>query len=452
VNYFPIGVREFLSSGRTFNTSVAKVSPGKFLYAVRFFIPFISENDKLVPGNVGSCPNLGPDEVPGRNFWWHNWNNVRFGLVLFFIGNHMNDDLRYIKCFDHLKHNPPGYLNEREGYSDVRIFNYRDKIYLYTSNLRFFSELEVTDVVRMKMAEDVSNIAKSGHNFSIFKIEDVEATEKSEDYKKVFFFDWFYVEGIRILEGTTKFASTSNVALTILSNPKYPLVGTGSYYYHDSNYDIIDYHLVEPYKKQYGVMPMFSFSTPSVEIRPNVYLGVGHIKLHADKLQYLPDTNIEHFVKKLHEQMRQNYGDRYVRHRGGNARRPFSEGECRGYIYMMYFYIFDYDRWSFKMSDFYLPLYLDSKPVTEVDRDYKFALVFPMGLVTEGDSVMVTAGEGDFYSTAMTFSLENIIANCIHSSVAYDLRTAGYYILGYGQNTTFIGENVNSVIEALKLS
>jgi hypothetical protein len=187
----------------------------------------------------------------------------------------------------------------------------------------------------------------------------------------------------------------------------------------------------------YGIMPGFSFATPHISINDDILLGVGHIKIHSDeKYKYIPDSNIDIFRRNLYIQMKKRFGSRYIRHLG--------TGNCEGYIYMLYFYIilnYKTENYQMKLSDGPrpppslpgqdLPIYNGSKyPDSIYDLNYKFSLIFPTGLERTNDTtIVVTCGEGDFYATALTFDLNQVINSCYYDIKNLDLRQYTYNII-----------------------
>ena len=112
----------------------------------------------------------------------------------------------------------------------------------------------------------------------------------------------------------------------------------------------------------------------------------------------------------------------------------------------MYFYTLKYDKTKqeytqFRFSDSFLPLNSDSN---HADK-YKFSLFFPMGL-TWGDPqtktrVIITAGEGDYYSVMLQFQLQQVVNLCtydISNLSEGNINGYDYFLLSYNGKTTEI--------------
>lgn len=82
--------------------------------------------------------------------------------------------------------------------------------------------------------------------------------------------------------------------------------------------------------------------------------------------------------------------------------------------YMLYFFIIYDNDTKMKMSDCYLP-------ISYFTDGYKFSLIFPAGLEVIDDRVIVTAGEGDFYSVFLDFNLNEVLKLCVHDATQLDL-------------------------------
>jgi len=184
----------------------------------------------------------------------------------------------------------------------------------------------------------------------------------------------------------------------------------------------------------YGITPGFSFTSPHIEIEENgkkCWIGVGHTKIRnpAIRFPYIEGSKIEQFRTNLHYQMFAKYGDKYKLHMG-STKPP----KCMGYIYLMYFYKLihngedDYDMF---LSDSYLPLDLSD----ETKDDYKFSLVFPMGIVKQNkdgmDILKISCGEGDYNSIILDFDYKKVMESIKYDVKTFDITTYEYYLLSY---------------------
>lgn len=191
-----------------------------------------------------------------------------------------------------------------------------------------------------------------------------------------------------------------------------------------------------PYKllgKGTDILPQFSFSTPLISItkgNQTYLLGVGHTKiLSGDKFpltnpghDYLAQSKIAKFRQNVYQFYRSEFKDKYKPNFGTMP--DANKSECTGYIYLMYFFLIGChpgaDTFqSYHISDSYLPLLIRRKSITDATyaKDYYFSLIFPTGLIYDKSTdldIYVSAGDGDFYSCVMAFSLEQIIENCRH--------------------------------------
>lgn len=399
---------------RVFNVGIAKFGK-EYLYSVRMRLQKqLDASDKLVPGNLPICKI----DV-GSNFWWGRWINWGgIDITLFFLGDHTKDNFKLLN----LKHYIPrmfyvsrlienNYINA----GDIRITNINDEIYIYWPNLS--NILKVNKIINNNLyLERKYSLDISGKNQQIMTI-------NGDDVQ---FIDWYTKYGVGI--GFTY--NKNKVLYDFITYDKFIILGEGSYDNNDSD-------MIELLGPNYGIMPKFSFSTPHIKIDNNNLLGVGHIKIYtSDEFQYIKNSNIDLFRRQLNFYMKSKFGDKYIRHLG--------TGECEGYIYMLYFYIIPIDAPEndrMIISDSYLPIYTGNKisfsenvlndaPHNVYDENYKFSLVYPTGLEIIGfNSIVVTCGEGDFYSIALTFNLEDVINSCIHDVKSLDLRKYNYFLL-----------------------
>lgn len=94
-----------------------------------------------------------------------------------------------------------------------------------------------------------------------------------------------------------------------------------------------------------------------------------------------------------------------------------------------------------KLSDTYLPLLLDQN-ITE----YKFSLIFPNGLErSDNDNIVVTGGDGDYYSVILEFNLKDVIDRCIHDVQNMDMQKYDYYIIANKDSRSYIGKRLYDI-------
>lgn len=415
---------EYYRDNVYFNTSLAKFNDDTYLYAVRYMDPPVKP---VIPGNDKTC--IDPINI-GTNYWWNKWAYYPGG-TLFFAGNTLYNNLKLcnINVGDNYGY-PYREFGKKSGPGmDIRLFNYENKIYLYDGEFRQVINITynpTTNTIFLLNMIDICFSKLIGKNFSPISI-DIKNYETK-------FFDWFYNNGIII-----RYQSNTNrrsCGIKLIPS-RHSVNGEGSHFTQNIND-------VKTFGVNYGVMPKISFGTPTVKIGIGLYLGVGHIKIHSDeeKYKYKPNSNIELFRSNLYYDMRSIYGDRYIIHKG-TGRPP----NCFGYIYMMYFYIYDEINNTFTMSDAYLPINLNIKQ----EINYKFSLIFPMGLVIDQRKVIISCGEGDYYSVILTFDLDDIYNLCRHNIYDINFISFQYYILAYYNNIGYMGTSLSDIVISNKL-
>jgi hypothetical protein len=435
---------------RCTNTSIAHVTESIYLYAVRVIVN--TKETQLIPGNDEDC--IQKIDI-GLNYWWNHWDrsSTFVGLTIFFLGNHKNNDLSWchIQCVKPTKKlskqfcYTSGYLVNNIPQQDVRIFKHDNVIYLHTLDLEYLCKLEV-DISNKRVNIQQLNISLpkvdlSGINQQILQIKSLDNNEMFVRY-----IDWFLEYGTRIfgvLFDTSKKSSLGGSTLIMkyynntIPYDQFKFRGYGCY--DNKNPDDIS-----KYGTNYGIMPGFSLSTPHVTLENNLIIGCGHSKIHSDieKYPYLEKSKIDLFRKNLYQDYKAEFGDKYIRHLGTG----WAPNGCQGFIYMLYFYIVNGNELkneknhpgSMKISDSFLPLFLSTKEIDgPLDQNYKFSLIFPMGLARDNDKIIITAGEGDFYSVALEFKISDILDLCQYDVRNLDLRNYNYNILAYVNNHQF---------------
>ncbi|AYV85806.1 MAG: hypothetical protein Satyrvirus44_1, partial [Satyrvirus sp.] len=305
-----------------------------------------------------------------------------------------------------------------------------------------------------------------------------------------YYLDWFYEDGINI-QGSDVITSVYIIKYNIPDSDGifYKIIGTGSYVEATDSEKIKSY-----YGANYGIMPMLSFGTPHLYFGSSVIssdslqyysgkeylinisyinliskavidnkdplygLGVGHLKIHSyeNEYPYIKDSSIELFRKNLYLDMRKYFGDRYIRHFGSTN----LSTKCKGYIYMLYFYkltdFVELDSMAFPLnmmlSDAFLPLSLDPKEKDSIfDQDYKFSLVFPMGLAQkDDDTLLVTCGEGDFYSIELEFNKNEVLDLVKHNARCLNFRKYNYYIIATYQGRVYVEDRLETIMQKIR--
>ncbi|AYV85552.1 MAG: hypothetical protein Satyrvirus22_16 [Satyrvirus sp.] len=207
----------------------------------------------------------------------------------------------------------------------------------------------------------------------------------------------------------------------------------------------------------YGISPGFSFGSPLIPVEFNgrqLMLGVGHSKI-SNTGYYVKKSKIWSFRKRAHRLFRKAFGNKYKKHFGSNY-------VAQGYMYLIYFFLLDYttaaekilsseeleygdpEKHGYKyiprimtISDSILPVDLVSWKKT---RKYMFSLFFPMGIVRSGNSLLVSCGEGDFYSLIFRFNFQKVLESCVHDVLDLDMKNYNYHMISYfGENDTKMG-------------
>ncbi|ARF09810.1 hypothetical protein Indivirus_3_59 [Indivirus ILV1] len=435
-----------------YNTSIVKNKDNEYIYVVQR-IEFNEKTDIIIPGNLLECKQMTNGDRPGINFMWNQWNkfsDVAKGYTDFYKGNHKNGNLERFSSFN----------NTDMMTGDFRITKLNNIIFIHDSSIQNHLYLQNNSIIKFF---NFKNIDKKGKNRQIL----------SMDKDHIMYLDWIYQQintGSKSIEPIDEFDK-----LFGLYEPIYEkggvLIKIGDF----SNWNMFRDHWIrfdkfiidgkgshltdkkediEIFGSNYGIIPLFSFSTPHINYQSKQYgnflLGVGHIKIHSDdsKYKYTEGSNIQEFRKNLYHDMKEKYGNKYVKHFGSS-----SPPDCQGYIYMMYFYILytmpgEGDLYNAMMiSDAYLPISLDEhKKLFEYDNDYKFSLIFPMGLEKIDDkTIIITAGYGDFYSVALEFDLECVIAKCKHDIKNMDMSKYKYYILAQYNNKSYLSRSFKKI-------
>jgi len=442
-----------------FNTSIVKFDENNYIYAVRTMCVYptseqYTQDNVIIPGNDKSCDQKNIEV--GRNFMWNRWGASAWftDMTIFFFGNHKTNNLIQI-----------GDFKDR---TDVRITRINEKIFMHSNDLQVIKEVWYNNQTFSLVDTELSPINSPGINFPIVSIEN----------NKVNYIDWFYGESNGKPGGVKFVYSNNNPSQYLIKFDKFIIDGKGSY----RMPDLADYkgsYLMKGFnetvyiqsvkKKQklfgsnYGITPLFSFTTPHIHLNNSEYgdflIGVGHTKIHSDtnRYEYMEGSPIDKFRKNLYNDMHKKYKNKYIRH-FGTGNEPDLDGNesdsCYGYIYMLYFYIiFNKNEkgiyQSMKMSDSYLPILLDKRDkLFENDEDYKFSLIFPMGLEKmDNNKIIVTCGYGDFYSVALEFNTDVAVAKCRHDIQNLDMNKYCYFILAKKGDKSYLSRSLDTILK-----
>lgn len=427
---------------RLFNTSMIQIDDSNYLCLIRFAYNWY-EDEPIIPGNSPRCnPRISDNN--DKYFWWNNWHKFETheqGGTLFVKYNINNNQFTEINTADNddffrefdTADTAPGL-----GYtSDMRICEINNIIYIYTSSLDNFIAC-IYDINTNKIEFlHITDFSLKGKNFAPFNTEDGQFLKS-----QLLYLDWFYGDHvlIRHLEHNDLLGIYQIAPSTHVKDIKINFTISG--FYGEGSYKKIPYYFTPKevtiakakYGSFYGITPGFSFTTPHIKIEENgkeCWIGVGHSKIRnpASVYPYIEGSKIEEFRTKLHDQMFTKYGDKYKLHMGGGE-----APACFGHIYLMYFYKLihngkdDYDMY---LSDSYLPLDLSD----ETKDDYKFSLVFPMGIVKQkingNDILKISCGEGDYNSIILDFDYKKVMESIKYDVKTFDITTYEYYLLSY---------------------
>lgn len=466
-----------------FNWSLCPIpNSDNYFYVVRHYRP--PSDAEVIPGNgVLYCEQL---EEPGQNCIWNNWHSGEFAdACSIFVGNHETGHLTYL---------------ERLGGDDMRLCQVHQAV-LEAKGKTVNEILSPGDIiVHSSGLQNVHKVTTNpkGKKYLLHPLSqscDMEKSffpmdEKAQGKNQQFIFtkggplilDWVYSHGLQFIYNksypqikrwkTDSFwgkTDRDSFYVGFKSNRK-RLQGAGSLLGNrclgclariEGNFKDACSNCHKSYCN-YGITPAFSFGSNVVIVEDRgrkFYLGVGHSKI-TTRNRYMPGSKIEIFRNKVHEQFRREFGQKYKRHNGAP--------DSQGYIYLLYFYLIDsellmgafddvktrppreyskvgYIRKLMRISDSYLPVDMESWHQTQ---KYMFSLFFPTGLVVNSDqTISVSCGEGDFYSTLLKFDLKAVIKSCRHDMLNLDMGSYQYHVLGQSAEGRFkCGPTLESVI------
>jgi hypothetical protein len=412
-------------SYRLFNTSMIQIDEYNYLCLIR--IGYNSDKKELIiPGNSTKCDPKISDNGD-EYFWWNNWRIplIHYTGGTLFLKYNINDNL-----FTEINIEKK-ILQSISNTTDIRICEINRKIYIYTSSLERFIECSYDISTNTIIFLNITNFWSNGRNFAPFNIITIDTIPN------LLYLDWFYGDHvlIRHVKEDTSFGDPINASRHVKDikiNFKISgFYGEGSYKLTPDKDDII---AKAKYSSFYGITPGFSFTTPHIKIEENgkqCWIGVGHTKIKnpAERFSYIEGSKIEQFRTNLHDQMFAKYGDKYKLHMGSTE-----PPDCMGYIYLMYFYKLihnEEDDYDMFISDSYLPLDLSD----ETKDDYKFSLIFPMGIVKHNindmDILKISCGEGDYNSIILDFDYKKVMESIKYDVKTFDITTYEYYLLAY---------------------
>lgn len=258
------------------NTSITKINPNIYLYAVKaIWSDYI---DDIIPGNGAGCnkPSIG------KNYWWNHWDNKHFhGETLFFIGNH-NDHLTLyntnISIYD----------------QDIRVFSKDNQLYAHNNDIKYLYKLDIDfNTKTIYFSEVITGlIYQQGSNQQIIDMDFVN------QYYQITYIDDFNYDRTNIFQiifdpnikvGPDKIrAKEIDVIDKSIPQEQFKFRTKESY----DNKNLKDIRFLGT---NYEIMPEFSLSTSIININNDIKLGIGHTKIHPDKnkFPYLSGSKIK---------------------------------------------------------------------------------------------------------------------------------------------------------------
>ena len=449
-----------------FNTSTAYLGNDIYIYLLRRQINNFPSNT-IKPGNSPKCTN--PFEI-GHNFYWNQWSIFENETIVL-IGNHNDNTFNVPKIyveessdFNICEDLEKEYRHGKTYYQSTNILKKADmRVYVDGNTIFMYVVDEQTPLTIWFYEYDVQNnalylldrfILRGDKNASIVTF------IKNSDSDNFIYIDWFYANGkytyttpgVYLWDVVQMHDKINDItkAIIIPFDNGHIISGLGSYLT-EKEEDKSKFGL------NYGVVPLLSVGTPHVKYTSSkfgdCYIGVGHIKIHSDseKYKYQPTSNIHYFRENLYEEFKKQFGERYIRHHGSTMAlyyRNTGDGpkvECKGYIYMMYFYIITADFKNMYLSDAFLPINLD-KALNDDPKNYVFSLFFPSGLTKYNDKLIVSGGEGDYRPIILEFNIEDAVNKCLYNIKRMDFNKYNYYILAMKGPQIYVEKKLSDIL------
>jgi len=137
-------------------------------------------------------------------------------------------------------------------------------------------------------------------------------------------------------------------------------------------------------------------------------LIAGHLKI-PNHLELDPESKIYKFRQWCHNGTAKFFGEKYRIHLGSTS----DPKENMGYIYMLIWILVDDINSNIYLSGPLLPIDLDH--YDHPNDQYKFSLFFPMGITTHNENIIVSGGEGDYFSVILTLPKTHILNQKWHT-------------------------------------
>lgn len=435
-----MGTQTFGNDYNLFSLRFDTFNKGINISTLNFNNNLFKYNDDMKPGNgfknfdstghSNKCINISPEYI-GNGFIWNRWS-VNEPLEILFIGKIIDDRLQEIQILNH--NNFKGLL------SDCRILfistegaNANDKIHNYLICPRQFQKGDNFIYVSIKetVTEDVfdyryytfnnfnlfCDVNKSDLNMPCYKIEKIKIDDLYDEIK-LYFFKWF--EKSIISSFSLVIYVLNNIETNKLFTRYVTLDNIEKFEYNPGGHKPMCINetsgLLIKNNSLIGISPSglnFSFGSPFIKFddkHPHLLLSIGHAKIKTKHVieEPLLSTKYEFVRTKTEELLKAIFPNKYKQHYGSSL-------DCRlGYHYFSYFMIYDDVNKTFKISDFFL--------CNDNSSKYNFSLMFATGICKKDAKIYITFGEGDYYCSIMSFSIENIIKSCKYDALHKDFN------------------------------
>ena len=437
-----------------FNFSHINLPENKSFISYRNYDKKFFKNITIDPKNIKLCYNVLENEIRSDDnaFIWNNWGAMgayitpsknfsivntnelytgQFNISSSLFKNVTGADHRYQKIY--VEQDISKYKNK---FDDMDPFNENNEYYyvlLHDTSLYQFNIIGLKkDKIFLKeyLVSKDSNLYK---HVDIGKNKNYSFVENyiNGDNELIFIFsEWFYKDGLKFL------------------------------YINLENFNMISLETVYDNIKISGVpkdenYPYFSFTTNSIKYN-SIYIGVGHTKIKngydnkqcniqksiTDFINYSTygKSYIRHFGAYNVNQLYYNDGE-YKNNRNKNLQQLEDEGvnedyyimngytKCAGFQYYMFFYIFEFEKDTnklryFKISNSFIPRI---KNYNKTFENYNYSLIFPMSLILENDTVMISGGEGDCRSFLLQYNIVDILDICKFDIQKIDINDYMFY-------------------------
>lgn len=375
----------YIDNNYGFNISILKIKDNLFIFVLRMMGTIRAFfNDEVIPGNFSNYDNhkninwiykTGIEnkiKSIGKNFIWNNWYKNIIDNSIFFVGNiDLNGKIQVFENY--------GYqiiFNEQLSLSknlnttigDIRLFKHNNKFYYYDSYISRLVEIYfINNKLNIKFNDKYYsnfNICKSGDYINLYD-KNWSFYSKSKKYFK--FLYWYMDDGVYIIKVPIDKNINNNSCINkILFKYKGDVLPR----YGNDNF------------------PMISFSSPLIKINKNIKIGCGYTKFILSHPTY--NQKIKKFINSIQDILVSS-NSKYIEH--------FS------YIYVPYLFKLVDNKKLFISNPFY---------VINNSMKYNFSIIYPMSLIKINDYILISAGEGDFYTICLKLKLKNFIDYCIH--------------------------------------